>query len=110
MSRDQENALIVVLGVVGALQTCSALYEWSPGDKFATTMAVVMLVWMLFFTTWVVQRARYARPAPRSVVPDEARDRDPVRHPGSRHGAGTAASPVAAAREGTPRTSSSAAS
>jgi hypothetical protein len=60
VSRDQENALIVVIGVVGTLQTISALYEWVPGEKFGTAMAVIMLAWSVFYFAWVVQRARHA--------------------------------------------------
>ncbi|MHC5560451.1 hypothetical protein [Kocuria sp. U4B] len=61
MSKDQENALIIGLGAVGVPLTCRVLYEWSPGSRFDTTMALIMLLWMLYFATWVVQRARYAR-------------------------------------------------
>jgi hypothetical protein len=73
VSRDQENALIVVIGVVGTLQTISALYEWVPGEKFSTAMAAVMLAWSVFFFAWVVQRARHA---PHRRVPLRERDED----------------------------------
>jgi hypothetical protein len=91
--KEQENTLMVVLGVVGVPLTARVLYEWVPGDRFATTMAVIMVVWTLFYTTWVIQWARHRPLASgrRRLEAEEATAVSGPIAPGSQHLAHTTA-------------------